>query len=50
MQNEAGVWYGAAVPSMMAVEIKELLSAGVHFGHLVKRWNPKMKQIGRAHV
>ncbi len=28
----------------MAVgEIKELLEAGVHFGHQTKRWNPKMK-------
>ena len=27
------------------IEIKELLSAGVHFGHLVKRWNPKMKRF-----
>ena len=25
------------------VSIKELLEAGVHFGHQTKRWNPKMK-------
>jgi small subunit ribosomal protein S2 len=24
--------------------MKELLEAGVHFGHQVKRWNPKMKK------
>ena len=24
--------------------MKELLEAGVHFGHQTKRWNPKMKQ------
>ena len=24
--------------------IKELLEAGVHFGHQTKRWNPKMKK------
>jgi len=24
--------------------MKELLEAGVHFGHQVRRWNPKMKQ------
>ncbi|MDN6310807.1 MAG: 30S ribosomal protein S2, partial [Psychroflexus sp.] len=24
------------------VEIKELLDAGVHFGHLTRRWNPNM--------
>lgn len=30
----------------MAVQItmKELLEAGVHFGHQTKRWNPKMKR------
>lgn len=25
------------------VSLKELLEAGVHFGHQVRRWNPKMK-------
>ena len=24
--------------------MKELLEAGVHFGHQTKRWNPKMKK------
>ncbi|MDA8106898.1 MAG: 30S ribosomal protein S2 [Nitrospiraceae bacterium] len=28
----------------MVVSMKELLEAGVHFGHQVKRWNPKMKK------
>lgn len=28
----------------MAVTMKELLESGVHFGHQVKRWNPKMKK------
>ena len=28
---------------MAKVEIKELLDAGVHFGHRTQRWNPKMK-------
>jgi len=28
----------------MAVAMKELLEAGVHFGHQVKRWHPKMKK------
>lgn len=27
---------------MAKVEIKELLEAGVHFGHQARRWNPKM--------
>ena len=28
---------------MVYVTMKELLEAGVHFGHQTKRWNPKMK-------
>jgi small subunit ribosomal protein S2 len=28
----------------MVVTMKELLESGVHFGHQVKRWNPKMKR------
>ena len=28
----------------MVATMKELLEAGVHFGHQVKRWNPKMKK------
>lgn len=28
---------------MAAIAMKELLEAGVHFGHQTKRWNPKMK-------
>ncbi|MFC1571276.1 30S ribosomal protein S2 [Candidatus Margulisiibacteriota bacterium] len=28
---------------MPVVTMKELLEAGVHFGHQAKRWNPKMK-------
>jgi small subunit ribosomal protein S2 len=27
----------------VAIELKDLLEAGVHFGHQTKRWNPKMK-------
>jgi small subunit ribosomal protein S2 len=27
----------------MAVEVPELLAAGCHFGHLTRRWNPKMR-------
>lgn len=29
---------------MAVVSMKELLEAGAHFGHQVKRWNPKMKK------
>ena len=28
----------------ISVTMKELLEAGVHFGHQTKRWNPKMKE------
>ena len=28
---------------MASITMKELLEAGVHFGHQTKRWNPKMK-------
>ncbi len=28
---------------MIYITMKELLEAGVHFGHQTKRWNPKMK-------
>ncbi len=29
----------------MIATMKELLEAGVHFGHQLKRWNPKMKKF-----
>jgi small subunit ribosomal protein S2 len=32
--------YGMAVATM-----RELLEAGVHFGHLTRRWNPKMERF-----
>jgi len=28
---------------MLAINMKQLLEAGVHFGHQTRRWNPKMK-------
>ena len=28
----------------VSITMKELLEAGVHFGHQTKRWNPKMKK------
>lgn len=30
---------------MVNIGVKELLEAGVHFGHQTKRWNPKMKRF-----
>ena len=29
---------------MPSISMKEVLEAGVHFGHQTKRWNPKMKE------
>ena len=29
----------------MNLHVKELLDAGVHFGHQTNRWNPKMKKF-----
>ena len=30
---------------MVPIALKDLLEAGVHFGHQTKRWNPKMKEF-----
>src|SRR5262245_64942176 len=30
--------------NLAAIAMKDLLEAGVHFGHQTKRWNPKMKE------
>ena len=30
---------------MASITMKELLEAGVHFGHQTKRWNPRMKEF-----
>ena len=30
---------------MAEVGIKELLEAGVHFGHQTRRWNPRMRRF-----
>src|SRR5512137_1443113 len=29
---------------MASISMKDLLEAGVHFGHQTRRWNPKMKR------
>ena len=29
---------------MAVISKKQLLEAGVHFGHNTRRWNPKMKE------
>jgi small subunit ribosomal protein S2 len=43
--KEAGL--ATTVPTNVTpvVSMKELLEAGVHFGHQTKRWNPKMKDF-----
>ena len=30
--------------SLSVVTMRELLEAGVHFGHQTRRWNPKMRR------
>ena len=29
---------------MSVISMKQLLEAGVHFGHQTRRWNPKMRE------
>ena len=41
--SETTVAAPAAEAAVTAVTIKDLLEAGVHFGHQTRRWNPKMK-------
>jgi small subunit ribosomal protein S2 len=40
-QETTGLQQAAAAPG--TITMKQLLEAGVHFGHQTKRWNPKMK-------
>ena len=30
---------------MVSVNVRDLLDAGVHFGHQTRRWNPRMKHF-----
>ena len=32
-------------PDALAAGIRELLEAGVHFGHQTRRWNPRMRHF-----
>jgi small subunit ribosomal protein S2 len=32
-------------PNMSVVSMRDLLEAGVHFGHQTRRWNPKMRRF-----
>jgi small subunit ribosomal protein S2 len=40
---ESTTMAGALGSTGTAITMKQLLEAGVHFGHQTKRWNPKMK-------
>jgi small subunit ribosomal protein S2 len=40
---ESGELYEGGI--LNGIALKDLLEAGVHFGHQTKRWNPKMKQF-----
>ena len=35
---------------MSVISMKQLLEAGVHFGHQTRRWNPKMASTQREMV
>jgi len=41
--TETSTMAGALGGTGTAISMKQLLEAGVHFGHQTKRWNPKMK-------
>ena len=43
------IWRSSKL-SMSRIEVKQLIEAGVHFGHRTQRWNPKMRPfIFQAH-
>jgi small subunit ribosomal protein S2 len=39
----AGRWLNQEEKPMPQITMKDMLDAGVHFGHQTQRWNPKMK-------
>ena len=44
MQNSCVIGAGSSKEATVAlVDVKQLLEAGVHFGHRASRWNPKMR-------
>lgn len=44
MINEADRGIKPGGEKMSIISMKQLLEAGVHFGHQTRRWNPKMKE------
>ena len=43
-QREIGGIKPEEETNMAVITMKQLLEAGVHFGHQTRRWNPKMAQ------
>src|SRR5687768_8699651 len=43
MDQQENPTQAQAMASASGITMKQLLEAGVHFGHQTKRWNPKMK-------
>ncbi len=41
-EGSGGQTNGEEVEDMAVISMKQLLEAGVHFGHQTRRWNPKM--------
>ena len=35
---------------MATVSMRDMLKAGVHFGHQTRYWNPKMKPVSYTHL
>src|SRR5437588_10678955 len=44
MGAEAKPGFRRYLPAMPLVTLKQLLEAGVHFGHQTSRWNPRMQR------
>src|SRR5512140_1771769 len=43
MKRVDAITLNTGITPMPRVEVAELLAAGCHFGHLTRRWNPKMR-------
>jgi small subunit ribosomal protein S2 len=44
-KNGGGITQIVKEKKMPSVSLEQLLSAGAHFGHLTRRWDPKMKEF-----
>ena len=45
MTAEGGITNFKEDRNMSVISMKQLLEAGVHFGHQTRRWKPKMKRF-----